>query len=366
MGIDNCVGIEMPANSAPIRSGEAAERAAQVNSDAARGFPAPTLPLACYILVFRAVEPIELPPFAGNLWRGVLGRALKRIADGLDPAPREFDVARAQALYRDLFETPPPPDAAKMRRYSSVPHPYVIAAPFSGSPLRLARGEETAVGLTLIGRANEALGTIVAGFRRAAEAGIGKSRGRMVLEKVDAAFHMQDGLLPVYRPAQPVVPALAEAPPIPPVPRYLAVELASPLRLESEKPTTLPDGQQQRARKQVIGRDEFELRHLLSALVRRISMLSYFHAEPHEPDFRELKAIIGQARLIDRDVVWWEQSRWSAAQREEIPTGGLVGTLLLDMAGIEPLYPYLCLGEWVHVGKGTVMGMGALRLFAVE
>jgi hypothetical protein len=343
-----------------------------------QAFPPPTLPLACYLLTFRAADPIQLPPFAGSLWRSVLGRALKRIADGIDPAPREFDAARARALYRELFETPPPPDSAKMRRYSFVPHPYVIAAPFSEQDLRLRRGAETTLGLTLIGRANETLGVILAGFRRAAEAGIGKSRGRMVLEGVDAALHTIERLHPVYRAGRPVMPVPAKAPPIPPMPRYLAVTLGSPLRLERQIPEQRPTEpassqfagttaiRHRHPRKKVILPEEFEARHLLSALVRRISMLSYFHAEPHEPDFKELKAIIERARLIDRDLAWYDQTRWSATRQEKEPSGGIVGTFLLDMAELEPLYPYLWLGQWVHVGKGTVMGMGALRLTPLD
>jgi hypothetical protein len=59
-------------------------------------FPVPDLPLSRYELTVRAVEPVSLPPLAGPMWRGVLGRALKRIEEGADPAPRGVDPAATQ------------------------------------------------------------------------------------------------------------------------------------------------------------------------------------------------------------------------------------------------------------------------------
>jgi CRISPR/Cas system endoribonuclease Cas6 (RAMP superfamily) len=32
------------------------------------------------------------------------------------------------------------------------------------------------------------------------------------------------------------------------------------------------------------------------------------------------------------------------------------------MAGLEVFWPYLWLGQWTHIGKGTSMGMGAYTI----
>jgi len=44
--------------------------------------------------------------------------------------------------------------------------------------------------------------------------------------------------------------------------------------------------------------------------------------------------------------------------------GGLLGSLSLPLAGIEPFWPFLALAPWVHVGKGATMGLGAMRVTA--
>jgi hypothetical protein len=59
-----------------------------------------------------------------------------------------------------------------------------------------------------------------------------------------------------------------------------------------------------------------------------------------------------------------DQKRWSGHTRQELDMGGIIGSFVLDMRGVEPLFPYLWLGQWLHAGKGAVMGMGTLRLKA--
>ena len=39
----------------------------------------PVLPLARYRLTFQVETPVHLPAYAGSAWRGVFGRALKRL-----------------------------------------------------------------------------------------------------------------------------------------------------------------------------------------------------------------------------------------------------------------------------------------------
>src|SRR5438552_7141705 len=67
----------------------------------------PQLPLLRLELVFVMDEPIVLPPFRGNLWRGILGPALKRIDEGLLPGVSTGDLPQG-TLYDTFFATRPP------------------------------------------------------------------------------------------------------------------------------------------------------------------------------------------------------------------------------------------------------------------
>ncbi len=42
--------------------------------------------------------------------------------------------------------------------------------------------------------------------------------------------------------------------------------------------------------------------------------------------------------------------------------GGLLGSMTMNLERIESLWPYLYLGQWLHAGKGTNMGLGRYRL----
>ena len=86
----------------------------------------PILPLAVYRLDFTAQDSIRLPAYAGSAWRGVFGRALKRlVCVTREPACPPCLLYRS-CVYPYLFETPPPERAEKLRKYPAAPHPFVI------------------------------------------------------------------------------------------------------------------------------------------------------------------------------------------------------------------------------------------------
>lgn len=57
--------------------------------------------------------------------------------------------------------------------------------------------------------------------------------------------------------------------------------------------------------------------------------------------------------------------RWSARQGREVEQWGVVGRLDLP-EGPGPLWPLLAAARWVHVGKGTVMGLGQIEVTALD
>ena len=69
------------------------------------------LPVACYRLHFIAQEAVRLPAYAGSAWRGVFGRALRRlVCVTREPACPACLLYRS-CIYPYLFETPPDPAA---------------------------------------------------------------------------------------------------------------------------------------------------------------------------------------------------------------------------------------------------------------
>jgi hypothetical protein len=96
-----------------------------------------------------------------------------------------------------------------------------------------------------------------------------------------------------------------------------------------------------------------------------VSLLAERHGPaPLDLDYRGLKASAETAEFFDKSVRWSEWRRWSGRQRQLVPMGGVLGTLALPLRGLEPFWPFLALGPWVHAGKGATMGLGAMRVTA--
>ena len=307
----------------------------------------PDLGAARYRLTLRAATPIRLPGYAGSAWRGVLGHALKRtVCVTREPACPGCLLYRS-CVYPYVFETPPPLDAAKLRKYPAAPHPFVVE-PWPDCR-DVAAGDAFGLDLVLIGRGRAQLPYFIEALRRAGATGIGAGAGRYAVEAV--AQQSADDWVEIYRPGAPLQPLSDTGAGLPPAPAAgsLRIELLTPLRLKVDNG--------------LVTAERLRFRDFFSHLLRRVSLLSYFHTDtPLETDFRGL---VQAAQAIDWqaiDLRWQDWTRYSSRQDALLQMGGLVGTLRLPTAGMEPFWPYLWLGQWTHVGKAAVMGLGRYQL----
>jgi hypothetical protein len=315
--------------------------------DVLRNLPLPQLPLARYRLVFRALDAMRLPDYAGSAWRGAFGHRLKKLVCVTREPHCPNCLLYRSCAYPYIFETPPDPDVGKLRKYTAAPHPFVLC-PGAGMCATLAAGDERMLELTLFGSGNRQLPYIVHALDQAARHGLGKHSGRLELLRVEQHAGADDWPV-VYRPdttLQPLAPVLCELPPCPPRPR---LQLHTPLRLRA-------DGRN-------VGAQEFHFKALFSNLLRRISLLTAFHGDtPLETDFAGLTRAAGAVGILDKELHWHDWTRYSSRQNSLMQLGGLLGTIELDGARLAPFWPYLWLGQWTHAGKGTSMGLGKYRI----
>jgi hypothetical protein len=277
---------------------------------------------------FRARHQMRMPGYMGSAWRGGFGRALRRAVcvTGLPTCPScPFE---ASCVYPYLFETAPAGEGGILARYDRVPNPFVLAPPWEEGRL-VPEGGETGLRLVLIGRAVEHAGFARQAVVEAGLRGLGPDRGSLDLLSVE-----------------PVTP-----PPIGPSPERLEITLSSPLRLVESG--------------LLVGAAALRPRHLLLSLLRRVSTLAERHGPaPLDLDYRALKERAEAVEFAEAALRWVEWARWSGRQRALLQMGGLLGSLSLPLAGIEPFWPFLALAPWVHVGKGATMGLGAMRVTA--
>jgi hypothetical protein len=301
----------------------------------------PRLPLARYRLRFEPAGNVKLPAFTGSAWRGALGHSLKKVV-----CVTHLEACPPCLLYRScpypyIFETPPPLNSRKMRKYPAAPHPFLLEPP-DGPEDGIYK-----VGLTLIGRGNAHLPYLIHALQRAGEHGLGSGRAPMrLLDVWQAEPSPSDKWTKIYEPGgmlAPLHPTIPDIPPAPP-PR-VELRFDTPLRLQRDERLVTPE--------------VFRFADLFGALLRRVSMLTYFHTDtPLETDFAGLMELARQVEVSGHTLTWRDWTRYSSRQKTEMQMGGLVGEIVIELAAGSPLWPYLWLGRWVHAGKGTSMGLG--------
>jgi CRISPR/Cas system endoribonuclease Cas6 (RAMP superfamily) len=104
------------------------------------------------------------------------------------------------------------------------------------------------------------------------------------------------------------------------------------------------------------------LRDMVDSLSRRIFLLRYFHGDgvkaPPPPQYAQAAAA---AVLTERQLRWHDHRRLSTRKRHELPIGGVSGYMVFrgDFGLLEPL---LRLGEYAHLGKNAIFGLGRIAL----
>lgn len=308
------------------------------------------IPFARYRLHCRTIDALVLPRYAGSTWRGAFGHALKRTVCVTHLPDCRKCLLWRHCPYSYLFETPPPQGTVMLRKYPAAPHPFLIH-PEATNGTRCGAGESLSLDLTLIGRANAHLAYILHALHETGMRGIGRGRGRFALEAVDQ-FHFSQGWREIYSPEGTLAAHPPQAVEIPPAPvSSCTLRFITPLRVTHQE--------------QLMGEDGFSFRGFLAALLRRLSLLSYFHVgEELVADFRDLLAQAEDVHPVATELSWYDWERYSNRQKTAMRMGGLVGQATFSGKDLAPFWPWLWVGQAVHVGKGTVMGLGGYRIEA--
>lgn len=305
----------------------------------------PQIPLKSIRFTFTTEPPIRLPRYPGSVWRGAFGNALKQAVCVVRNTPCALCLLKSACAYSYIFETPPPADTEKMRKYEAVPHPFV----FNFRPAD-ARAPDYTVDMILFGRGQRFLPYIIHALERAGRHGLGPGRQTFDLRRADETMPEGESRL-IYQEGRLLPHQPARSPSTPALPKQIQLNFHSPVRLKQNQ-------------KNIVA-ESFSFHAFFSALLRRISLISYFHTDtPLDTDFAGLSRRARDVPILSRRLQWYDWSRYSSRQQTEMNMGGLVGAVTLDTEALTEFWPYLWLGQWTHVGKGTSMGMGGYTLSA--
>jgi hypothetical protein len=309
-----------------------------------------------YRFVLQVSTPLLLNRFAGSTLRGGFGHVFKGAVCIWPPGDCSRCLLKATCSYPYVFETAPPQGSQKLRCLDQVPRPFVIEPP-DEAQRRFLPGERFDFRLVLIGRAIGYLPYFLFTFRALGQAGLGPGRGQFRVAELHAESPHASQLL--YTDSTGTL--LDNGQRVTASDLALSTALGARLTLRFLTPT--------RVRSEGTVQAEPSFQAIVRALLRRLSSLCYFHCGCElKLDFKGLIKQASLVRTVRCDLRWQEQERFSGRQHRRIEMDGVVGTVTYETpdGSWQAYWPLLAAGEWVHVGKGAVMGLGRYRAETVS
>jgi len=290
------------------------------------------------------LDALYLPAYKGSTLRGGLGHVFKRIICIKRDKKCEDCILRMRCAYSYCFETPA--EDIEKARSSNWPHPYILEPPLE-EKTKYERGEEMVFNLILLGKGIDYLPYYIFVFDELGKRGIGRRKGRYLLERVES----DDGV-PIYINDSNILSYGYEIKTFDNIVKETTDIHSHRIDLRFLTPT--------RIKYRSHFTKEIDFRILMENLLRRISFISYYHCdEQFDPG-----DIIGRARIIKTrgvDLHWQDWNRYSTRQNVKMKLGGFIGEISFEGA-LKEFMPFIKLGEYIHVGKGTSFGLGKYEI----
>ncbi|MBC2698454.1 MAG: CRISPR system precrRNA processing endoribonuclease RAMP protein Cas6 [ANME-2 cluster archaeon] len=262
-------------------------------------------------------------------------------------------VHRYKCIYSYVFETPIPREAKEGKRSKDeyVPHPFVIE-PTLDKRQYYGIEDELDFHIILVGRAVDYIPYIIFAFEELGRIGIGKDKGKYSLEKVisinnnrelliyDGNSHIQDDFYVMD--STELVRQAAQL-------NYQQVTFyfLTPTRIKNKGKLTI----------------DIDFVIILRNLLRRLSRLAEVHCdEKWELEWNELIEMANdRVSTVSSELKWYDWKRYSQRQGTKMKMGGFLGEITFE-GELAEFMPFIKLGELLHMGKGTVYGLGKYEI----
>lgn len=301
----------------------------------------PVTLLECQI---ESEQPLDLGANPGSSLRGALYEALAAMYDTGDAVLSRADV-----------ETNPVGWLLRLEDFNvsggrDVPRPMALRPP------RKLGGLQTIFELAFYGKGRETISMVLSALAAAGTIGIGRGRGRG--EGCYQLTHVK-ALDPLTRQATSFIEEGRQVGELPIAPTASAYEhFAAALRPDALSVRFLTP-------MRLIQGDHLchqpVFRVWVQRLLERLRTLSELYAEPVWIPFGEVLALCDNIS-VEHDETCWQEA-WSYSRREGRgkPTGGFIGLARYN-GQLQPLLPYLLLGQALQVGKNAIKGCGWYEL----
>ncbi len=290
----------------------------------------------------------NLPPFRGATLRGAIGYWLKKVAChaagiSCDECPIAQDCS-----YSVLFEGCPPAHREIMRKYSAIPQPMVLIINPKDDCQVLA-GDSYTFTIRLFGNAIGFMRYLAFAIMQIGKNGLGRDRLLFDINEISQSNNDNTDEILYAKDSTRIIAA---------VPREYHLESITGdidlIKIDFITPTRYRSGG-------VIVREP-EFRSLFRNILRRITIMSYFYGNDHEPEVKSLIALADKVQTSRCDVRWSSFERFSGRQKQKMELDGFTGSACYSGPELATLYPYIKLAECLHVGKSTIFGFGQIKV----
>ena len=298
-----------------------------------------TLPLTRLTFTVRFNDTYAKPKYAGSALRGSFGRALKRTVCVTRQPECDQCPVRTSCVYPKLFSP-----RILHPQGSPPPAPYIVRDLHWG-PVTLSPGETWRFSQTLLG--DDALNQaalLLYVWQRALSQGLGKYRAKGEIIRVEDPTGQ-----PVYTPENGTLspPARFSLPQKPEKSvSSMKLKLITPWRYYEKEHLIKPDS--------------FQPAHFFRSL--------YYRLREVNQSLLDQKLLLNENTLpmleripLHADLHWTYLKRHSSRQKAFIPLSGMMGTLILNNVPPEA-QQLIRLAQWIHIGKNTTFGLGAIQI----
>jgi len=288
-----------------------------------------------------------LPPFRGATLRGALGYHLRKtVCNNLKrQCPDCFLVE--ECAYSNFFDGVFPKDRDFMKLYNNVPQPYMLILPLK-EQTDINEGDPISFSMKIFGKAAELFPYVAYSFLQMGEKGLGKDRILFQIDRIEQVggeILYEKGANRIGKPKSRSVTYKSIS--VNPT-DYLAVRFLTPVRI----------------RKDAYMAKSLQFKDLVTASLRRISIMNYFYGTGEVVDnaqIREMINIAGTVKKVRDKTKYFSFNRYSGRQQRKVRQEGLVGSLVFE--GVSPeLTGVLKLAEYIGLGKSTSFGFGRINI----
>jgi len=311
----------------------------------------------------KAENDVVLPDYKGSTFRGAFGHIFKDVMCVSHSGNCEECSFDKVCMFKKIFDSPPPSNSERLRKYSAVPHPYVIEPPLDDKNF-YKKNEIIKFSLILIGQAIDLFPYFAYSFGLAGKKGIGKmKKGKFIILRIindkDKAVlydYRNDELkaLNNYYMMQDFI--MQDFMEFDDASKYsVSLKFITPTRIVFNEKLV----------------SELKFHIYIRNVLRRISNLNFFHcgsteedknAEP-ELDFNyyiEKSLEIGSKGSLK----WYSFDRYSNRQKTHMKLSGFMGDIIFEKVPSE-FFWIIKLGELIHVGKNTTFGHGKYSIVSI-